>query len=63
MGRICTKCGERYSGREVSQLKSWGEKMWLDPFICPDCYDALRRKSLEDQEKDLLNEKPAEHVG
>lgn len=63
MGRTCTKCGERYSEREVSQLKSWGEKMWLDPFICPDCYDALRRKSLEDQEKDLLNEKPAEHVG
>lgn len=63
MARICTKCGERYSEQEVSELKGWGERMWLDPFICPDCYDGLRRLDLEDQAAELLDEKPAEQVG
>lgn len=63
MARMCTKCGEKYSEQEIAELKSWGERMWFDPFICPDCYDSLRRNDLGDQAAELLDEKPAEQVG
>ncbi len=62
MARMCTKCGEKYSEQEIAELKGWGERMWFGPFICPDCYDGLRRNDLEDQVADLLNKKPAEQV-
>lgn len=51
--KVCAKCGEIYTDEDISEL-SRIEPFSLDPFICPDCYDNLNRKDLEDQFNDLM---------
>ena len=45
----CTVCNERFMGEEVSEWRTEKEQFSMHPFICPDCYDNLQRKDLEDQ--------------
>lgn len=51
----CTVCGDSFLGEEISEWRSDHEPYSLNPFICPDCYDRLQRKDLEDQFEDLMN--------
>lgn len=53
----CTKCGDRFTGEEISELRADHEEFSLHPFICPDCWDNLQRKDLEDQFEDLMKVK------
>ncbi|MBQ9609360.1 MAG: hypothetical protein IJV15_07960 [Lachnospiraceae bacterium] len=53
---ICTKCGDKFSGEEIRELKSEHESFSMHPFICPDCYDRLQRVDLEDQFSILMND-------
>ena len=50
----CTKCGDRFTGEEISELRAEHEEFSQHPFICPDCYDRLNRKDLEDQFKGAM---------
>lgn len=52
----CLFCGDTYTNDEIRELKEMGEKMWKTEkeFVCPDCYDDLRRLPLEEQAKALL---------
>ena len=54
--KTCTVCGDRFLGEEVSEWRSDHEQFSLHPFICPDCYDRLQRKDLEDQFEQLMEE-------
>lgn len=51
---VCEKCKDRFTGEAVSEMRQEHEEFSLHPFICPDCWDRLRRMDLEDQFKDLL---------
>ena len=53
---ICTKCGDKFSGEEISELKAEHEAFSMHPFICPDCYDRLQRMDLEDQFSVLMDD-------
>ena len=50
----CTYCGDKYSGEAISEMRTEHEEFSLHPFICPDCYDRLNRKDLEDQFDELM---------
>jgi len=50
----CTRCGEKYTGEEVSEWRAEHEAFSRSPFICPDCYDTLSRMDLEDQFNELI---------
>lgn len=50
----CTKCGDKFTGEEISELRADHEEFSLHPFICPDCYDRLSRMDLEDQFKEAM---------
>lgn len=52
----CVKCGDTFSGEEISELQAEGERFSFHPFICPDCYDNFQRKDLEDQFKQLMED-------
>lgn len=52
----CTKCGDVFSADEIEEFKEEHEEFSKDPFICPDCYDRLVHKDLEDQFKELMQE-------
>lgn len=54
--KICTKCGDKFSGEEVSEMKADHEQFSMNPFICPDCYDRLQRMDLEDQFQTLMDD-------
>lgn len=54
--KTCTVCGDRFLGEEISEWRTDNEDFSLRPFICPDCYDRLRRKELEDQFDELMAE-------
>lgn len=53
--KICTRCGERYTSEEISELRAEGEQFSLHPFMCPDCYDSFERQNLEDQFAQLMS--------
>lgn len=53
--RICTMCGDRFLSEEVSEWRTEHEQFSLHPFICPDCYDRLQHKDLEDQFEELMD--------
>lgn len=52
----CLFCEDRFSEEDLAELKEMGEKYHLEAkqFVCPDCYDDLRRLPLEEQLKALL---------
>lgn len=52
----CLFCEDTYTADEITELKEMGEKMWKTQkeFVCPDCYDNLKRLPLEEQAKALL---------
>lgn len=52
--KTCTVCGDQFLGEEVSEWRAEQEPFSLHPFICPDCYDRLNRKDLEDQFEELM---------
>ena len=52
--KICTECGEKFTGEELTELRHEGEQFSLHPFICPDCYDRINRMDLEDRLEHLL---------
>lgn len=54
--KTCTVCGDSFLGEEISEWRADNEDFSLRPFICPDCYDRLRRKDLEDQFDELMRE-------
>ena len=55
--KICTKCGEKYTGEEISEWRSERETFSMYPFMCPDCYDIFSRQDLEEQFDELMDEK------
>lgn len=52
----CMFCEDSFSKKDIEELTEMGEKFWLtkDGFVCPDCYDDLRRLPLESQLEALL---------
>ncbi|MGS0745584.1 hypothetical protein ACU70A_06490 [Syntrophomonas erecta subsp. sporosyntropha] len=52
----CLFCEDIYTDQDLASLKEIGEKYHLEAelFVCPDCYDDLRRLPLEEQLKALL---------
>jgi DNA-directed RNA polymerase subunit RPC12/RpoP len=52
----CVKCGDRFSGEQLSELRHEGEQFSMHPFMCPDCYDRHQRQDLEDQFSDLIGD-------
>ena len=54
--KTCTVCGGSFLGEKISEWRTDNEDFSLRPFICPDCYDRLRRKDLEDQFAELMRE-------
>lgn len=58
--RKCLFCEDVY---DLDELKEMGEKYWhtKTQFVCPDCYDNLRRLPLEEQLKALLSPKWCNH--
>ena len=57
--KVCSVCGDKFLGEEISEWRSEHEPFSMNPFICPDCYDNLQSKDLEDQFTELMemNEK------
>ena len=55
--RKCTRCGDRISGEEISEWRAEHEAFSMHPLICPDCWDNLQRKDLEDQFEELMEVK------
>lgn len=53
-GRTCTICGEMFFQDEIAEWRADHEPYFPDPLICPDCYDNMQRKDLEDQLTDLV---------
>jgi len=52
----CLFCEDTYTPQDLAELKEMGESYHLESkqFVCPDCYDDLRRLPLEEQLKALL---------
>jgi hypothetical protein len=52
----CLFCEDTYTDQDLVELKEMGEECWKTKtqFVCPDCYDDLRRLPLEEQLKALL---------
>lgn len=57
MMKKCTRCGWKISGEEISEWKQEHEEFSEHPLICPDCWDNLHRKDLEDQFEELMEVK------
>lgn len=53
----CTMCGDRISGEEISEWRAEHEAFSMHPLICPDCWDNLQHKDLEDQFEELMEVK------
>lgn len=53
----CTRCGWKISGEEISEWKQEHEEFSEHPLICPDCWDNLQHKDLEDQFEELMEVK------
>lgn len=53
----CIKCGDKFTGEEISEWKTEHETFSMNPFMCPDCYDTFSRQDLEDQFEELIDEK------
>jgi uncharacterized CHY-type Zn-finger protein len=53
----CTRCGDKISGEEISEWRAEHEAFSMHPLICPDCWDNLQRKDLEDQFEELMEVK------
>lgn len=51
----CVKCGDRITGEEISEWRAEHENFSMHPLICPDCWDNLQKKDLEDQVKEVLS--------
>ena len=45
----CVICGDVFEPTDLEELKEMHEHFHINPFICPDCYDNVGRKDLEDQ--------------
>lgn len=56
----CTRCGDKISGEEISEWRAEHEAFSMHPLICPDCWDNLQRKDLEDQFEELMEVTRAE---
>jgi hypothetical protein len=56
--RVCTICGDKFTGEEISEMRSEHEEFSMNPFICPDCYDRHQRKDLEDRFDELMGGEP-----
>ena len=50
----CTRCGERYSSEEISEMRADHEEFHMHPFIYPDCWDRIQRMDLEDQFEEAI---------
>ena len=50
----CDKCKEKFLGEELSEWRNEKEEFSMHPFICPDCYNRVRRIDLEGQFNELL---------
>ena len=50
----CVKCGDKFSGEQISEMRHDGEHFSLHPFMCPDCWDTHNRMDLEDQMSELM---------
>ncbi len=46
----CRMCGEEYDADDIRDLKDMHENFYQlgDTFICPDCWDNLQHKELDD---------------
>ena len=53
----CTMCGDKISGEEISEWRAEHEEFSMHPLICPDCWDNLQHKDLEDQFEELMEVK------
>lgn len=53
--KVCTHCGERYTGEEITELRHEGEEFCFHPFMCPDCFDQFRRMDLGGQFQEAMN--------
>ena len=53
---VCRFCGDIFTKDDLKELRETGERYHLDGggFICPDCYDNLRGRPLEEQAEVLL---------
>ena len=47
----CARCGDIFTTADLNELREMGETYYLekDCFLCPDCWDAFQRMSLEEQ--------------
>ena len=54
--KVCTMCGDKFTGEQISEMRSDHEEFSLHPFVCPDCYDRLNRMDPADQVKKLVTE-------
>lgn len=52
--RTCQICGDRFTGEEVSEWRADHEAFQDRPLICPDCWDTLQHKDLEDRFEELM---------
>ncbi len=58
----CKYCGDKFTGEEISELRSEHEQFSINPFICPDCYDRLNRMDLEEQFDIHINERKVVNI-
>lgn len=47
----CARCGDIFTTADLNELREMGEAYYLEKgcFLCPDCWDAFQRMSLEEQ--------------
>ena len=47
----CARCGDIFTTADLNELREMGETYYLEKscFLCPDCWDAFQRMSLEEQ--------------
>ena len=55
---VCRSCKETYTSSDLRELRLMREPYYLEgeTFYCPDCYDNMRRKDLEDLFETLVND-------
>lgn len=52
--QICTECGEKFTGEQISEMRAEHEDFWMHPFICPDCWDRIQHTDPEETVKRLV---------
>lgn len=59
----CRDCGAKFTLADLADFRDMGESYYhgRTVFICPDCYDFLARKDLEDQFSALIADKKEEN--